>query len=246
MKLGNNPLFSPLGKIFIIPDIQGDSKKLESLWNKISLEIKKEDHLVFLGDYIGSNCSNLNTLILLQKIKNSHHNTFFICGNHDDSFLNYLKSKHQKSFLDKDLISKEIIERGYANGEKDKIILFLKERNIDFIYNMIPYYETKDLICTHAPFSHFSSNLYSRYEGLLEDMEFDLMNDFLDPDEENIPIKGIDKWLICGHQNNGGERKYPSIYPESKRIFMDTGCGYFSQNKLFSIVMPFKRVISSD
>ena len=53
-KLGNKPLYKPKGKIYFIPDIHGDYNKLIILWNKILLEIKNEDHLVFLGDYIGS------------------------------------------------------------------------------------------------------------------------------------------------------------------------------------------------
>lgn len=244
MKFGNQDLFKPKGNIFFIGDIQGDDSKLLSLWTKLKPQLKAEDHVVFLGDYIGKN-NNLKTLILLEKISREHKNSFFILGNHDDCFLTYVNNKDRDYFPpDSESLMIDLIQNNYS-GSHDGLLKFIKDNDIKFIFNTIPYYETKKLIATHAPLNWETIRLHSTSEGLLEQLDFDILYDFVEPDEENYPITGIDKWLICGHQNNYAKRKEPSIYRESKRMFLDCGCGYEDSSKLFAVSFPGKTIISS-
>ena len=248
MKLGNQKLFQAKG-IYFIADIHGDINKLKSLWEKIKKIIKPEEHLVFLGDYIGPNGSNLNTLLYLNNIKKEHNNTFFIEGNHDDSLKSFLKSTTKKEFLDDDKIFRELEERGYSRGNRENLLQYINENKISFLNETISYYETEDILATHAPLDGDFLKTYPIYEGFLDEQEisFGILNDFIPPEEEDRKIKGIEKWLICGHQNNGfnnHDRKEPSIYEKSKRIFLDSGCGYREEAKLYCFHYPSKKIIS--
>lgn len=247
-KLGNKPLIQSKGKVYIIPDIHGAYDQLNNLWIILSKRIKKEDHIVFLGDYLGNYpwSKNLKALILIQKIKNSHKNCFFICGNHDNPFVSFLNNKNKDKYMDKEAVAKELIEMGYPNGEKENVKRFLSDYKIDFFNDLISYYEADNFICSHAPFNHKIFYCHKIEEGILDKLEFSLMVDFVHPDEENIPIKGIDKWLICGHQNNYSKREYPAIYPESKRIFLDCSSRERDKPPIHCLVMPSREIIKSE
>lgn len=217
--------------IYLVADIHGEYHKLKSLYS--SLNLSDEDHLVFLGDYIG-NADNLNTLILLQQIKNKHNNTFFIKGNHEDSLLYYLKSSTKEDFLDKKAVFRNLIELGYPQGSKEILKSFLKNNNITFLDSLIDYYENDDFLATHAPLNNSTKH------------SFDIMWNFTM--KEDKKINGLDKWLICGHQNLINckiKRKEPSIYSENKQIFLDCGCGYEKDSSLFCLHFPDFKIYRS-
>ena len=241
MKLGKNKLHKPK-RIIIIPDLQGKYFLFLSLWEKIEKEIKEGDHIVFLGDYIGFQ-DNINLLLKLQEIKNNHENVFFICGNHDDSFLSFLKNNTK--FIDYDFLKKELSNYGIKKFNNHNVEKFLKLKNINFIFNLIHYYETDKFLLTHAPIDNNILSLYKISEGVLDQMNFDLMYNFIE--EENSPVFNIDKWLVNGHQNlykdqfdKSLPRMSPTIYPESKRIYLDT------KQNLFSIILPSKKIIKAN
>lgn len=251
MKFGRNELIKCTGQLYFIPDVHGELYKLRTLWDKILINLKEEDHIVFLGDYIGNlSRHNIYTLKLLQEIKNHHKNTFFIKGNHDDSFRTWLNSNTKNFFLDKAGLENEVLELGYPSCGKESIKNILIEHKITFLNEMIDYYENDELIATHAPMSDPSRLILNKVrnneEGILEYMSFELMWDFLNPDSENIPVNGVDKWLICGHQNNFNKRLVPSVYIESKRIFLDCGVGYNKDALLYCFKFPQKTWLVSD
>lgn len=241
IQYGSLKVYEPK-ETYFIPDIHGRVDLLEILWDKLKVNLDTDDHVIFLGDYFGEH-QNLKTLIYLQKIKNEFKNVFFIEGNHDHSFINFLRYG-AKNFLNKKTILPEILEFGYPSSRPENFERFLKDYNIDFLDKMIPYYETKEFILTHAPLSEeMFMDISSTIEFPLDHLSpVDILYNFTEPKYEMDGIPSIKKWVICGHQNNYGDRKTPSIYPKTKRIYMDCGCGYendylpalrFSDKKIF-------------
>ena len=148
--------------------------------------------------------------------------------------------------MDKKGVERNFINLGHPSFDKTILSNFFKDNKITFFDEMISYYENKEIIISHAPFSPKITRLYSIEKGLLEQLNFELMNNFLDPKKEDEPVVGINKWMICGHQNNYGERKKISIYSNSKKIFLDTGCGYHKENPLSCISYPNLKTIYSE
>lgn len=159
--------------------------------------------------------------------------------------MDWLRVPNKNFFLDKEAIEEEFLFMGYPSLKKDDFVAWLKSRNIDFLFNCIPYYESEDVIISHAPFCHRDMRFRDIEEGLLESMEINLMWDFVDESDESVSIKGIDKWLICGHQNNMSKRLFPSIYEEAKRIFIDCGVGYCEESVLYCLGVYSRKLIDS-
>jgi len=70
-----------MGRTLVIGDIHGALKALEQLMEKAT--IKKDDTLIFLGDYVDGWNDSAKLVSFLIKL-NTTHNCIFIRGNHDD------------------------------------------------------------------------------------------------------------------------------------------------------------------
>lgn len=69
-----------MARTFVIGDIHGALKALEQLIDKIKL--KKDDTLIFLGDYVDGWSQSAQVLEYLMELS-THYNCIFIKGNHD-------------------------------------------------------------------------------------------------------------------------------------------------------------------
>ncbi|GAK92675.1 serine/threonine protein phosphatase [Nonlabens ulvanivorans] len=83
-----------------IGDIHGGYKALEQLLDKIDLQDR--DLLIFLGDYIDGWSQSFEVIEFLislkrKRIQNNQTAPIYLRGNHDELFLNYLKTKAQNS-----------------------------------------------------------------------------------------------------------------------------------------------------
>lgn len=242
IKLGLRPLFEPKRKIFVVADVHAEYDKLKRLIKKIKPILKPIDHIVFVGDLIDAGPNNPDTLLLIQNLKKLHENTFVIHGNHEEMLLNAIKTDG-KDWLDNYGLKKTLDQFKIFGIETLKELnIWLEKEKITVFNELIPYYETENVLITHAPVPEKVNDFLTVEEGILERIKDDLRWGFADREKVKIVEFG-DKLLICGHQNNYGRTKAPRIYLEENRIFLDAGAGYHKDAPLACVVInPDKKI----
>ncbi len=221
---------------YIIGDIHANVKELEKLLGK--LKIKKNDTLVFLGDYIDKKIYTKETLKLLGSLKKKY-NCIFIKGDHEfvwDRYLNH-EEFFRKYFLLK-YGSKEALRKYTDNPES----LILKD-NIKTI---------RKILKTYLNFIKFAKDYYlidkylAIHAGLLEEqlseesINFLEENYFLRKDKMNFDKLYLDKYIIvAGHTYFGKEPFIKKGY-----INIDLGAGY--DGYLGALDLDYNRIIRSD
>ena len=76
-------------RTFAIGDIHGGLKALKQLLDKLNL--RKEDHLIFMGDYVDGWGESAETIFFLMELEKEFKCTF-LRGNHDDLCYGWLKT----------------------------------------------------------------------------------------------------------------------------------------------------------
>lgn len=259
-KLGLNPFYKP-NKAIIISDVHSEGDKLEALLNKVLPLQSTDDHLIFIGDLFGHGGQSLKVLRLIRNLQIRYPNQIFIIkGNHEIMMLDYFLDlpptypmKYDSSWIKYEglKVSNEIKAEFNLESINYKLILqTLKDHDLWPVFeNLIPYYETENLLVTHAPLDRTMLQLYTKgfhdyknieaksLEGVLERMGDEIFWKFSSAD--SLPFS-FGKQLICGHQKVG---KTPKLFKE--RVFLDCGTGYDTTKPLFGIIYPGKKIISS-
>lgn len=257
VKFGKLPLFSP-DRIIAIGDLHGEFFKLKDLFEKIEPHITRNTHIVFLGDLINRGGNSPKTLTFLTEIHDKYPGqVFFVRGNHDwmlmhyvmtgaTNFkdhlvptLNHLKSAWKLTDIRPETIEDALADRGAWN----------------WLEKMLPYYETEEVICTHAPIKTTTALLYGieeyvedyknreddfSFKYFLDKIIYNLMWDTSYEDDARIDIL-IPKLKICGHQFK--HHNQPRIF--KKRAFIDTGCGWRPKSPVTALIYPGKKIIQS-
>ncbi|MCK5774959.1 MAG: serine/threonine protein phosphatase, partial [Bacteroidales bacterium] len=76
-------------KRWVIPDIHGYAKTLKSLLAQI--RPAKEDHLIFLGDYIDRGPDSKGVIDEIMRLQNEGHRVTALMGNHESFLLSNYK-----------------------------------------------------------------------------------------------------------------------------------------------------------
>ena len=246
MNYGLTPLYNPK-KIIAIGDVHGEFHKLENLLSKLAPEIEPDTHIVFCGDLINKGSDSAKVLKNILDLKNKYPNQIYcIMGNHEWMLLDYLKKEKNDwlRFLGRTLV--DLKNEFNLNDTSSVTIKDCLEKTglIELFNSMIPYYETNDVIITHAPFDFMvcvMNGLKEKPEGFLDRVKTDLRWSFENEDEKRID-QLIHKLRICGHQYK--HHSNPRIFKQ--RVFIDTGCGSVVNRPLTAIIVPGKKVIQSD
>jgi len=242
-------------ELIAVGDIHGEDKKLEDIINQVTplLDNNPKCHIVFCGDFCdrGPNSARVFELLIEFKAKYPEQ-AFFILGNHEEMFITTLKGDggwlkytastwdSMSSYWGKPLFSvqdlvKECLDRGV----------------VDFLDSLIPYYESEDYICTHAPLDRANCWELESYnldfgktviqEYFLEKHIYDLRWGFTLEDPKLCRIKHMKKYHICGHQFQ--HHKQPRLFKH--RAFLDVGCGARSNKPLVAVKFPGNKVYRS-
>lgn len=257
IQFGKNPLFNP-DKIITIGDIHGMVVPLQKLLDKI-LPLEPNTHLVFLGDLINRGPNNPQVLDLITEVVEKYPGQVFVIrGNHDwmlqtyclnkvDGWMNYIAPT----------LEQMKIEWNLPDILPNTILQVLQDQGIwDWYFTKaLPYYETNDVLCTHAPLNFTTLTMYGAldyvkdfktdrlelgFRYLLERLP-DLMWAFALEDDKRIDAL-IPKMKICGHQYK--HHKQPRLFRQ--RAFIDTGCGCIPGRPLTALIYPGKKVVQSD
>lgn len=207
-----------MARLIAIGDIHGEINKLNSLIGK--LEIKPDDELVFLGDYIDRGKYSkqvVNRLIDLSKLCNCQ----FLMGNHEYCMLMTSEGiDWAKTYF-------------YNDGGKETIKSYGGLENIlkihgDFYKNLKYCYLTENFLFVHAGI---------RPDKSLEKQEnLDLLlirGDFIDR-KHNLKQK-----VIFGHT------PFKTPYIEDDKIGINTGCGIRADALLTAYICNENKFVTS-
>lgn len=142
---------------FVIGDIHGGLKGLQQVLNRCNL--KKEDKIIFLGDYVDG-WSESDTVIDYLITLKDNQNCVFLRGNHDDLLLNYLKTKQ---------FNKEWFQHGGESTIEayQKVDSKTIQNHIEFLESLQDYYidETNRLFI-HAGFTNLKGVEFEYFKPL--------------------------------------------------------------------------------
>jgi hypothetical protein len=253
IQYGSRPLFSP-AKIYLIGDVHNEADKLMCILDQIEPLLKEEDHIVFCGDIVDRGSQPALTIeTLVDLCRRRPKQVIFIEGNHEEMLRIYvaqnrpdwmrfigptlegLKTSWNLPDITQPTIAQALADHGYG----------------EITSRTVQYYETADIIATHAPIDFMMANMNGvrTYQADFQNKaalpKFSYLLDRLDYrwqfTEENRDIPEIDKFRVCGHQ--AGSFTHPRIFKD--RAFIDTGCGLRPNGKLTCLVYPGKKFYQS-
>lgn len=198
-----------LGRRIAIGDIHGCYNTFESLVVD-EIQLKKEDQLFLLGDYIDRGIRNREVLDYIIELQESGFQIYPLMGNHEYFILRDIE--FSKSSKEPHKIRDLIESKDLLNLENQ-----IEEKFLKFIQNLPYYYELDNFILVHAGLNFEEKN------PLLDKMSMIYARNF-EVDKEKI--KG--KILIHGHTpiNLDKIRYQISSYQTLGRINLDNGCVY--------------------
>ncbi len=166
------------GKIFAIGDIHGMRDEVISLIE--NLPYRENDTLIFLGDYIDRGYDSKGVIDFLLDLKKNHPNTIFLKGNHEDMLFSYIEGRFSEEVYfynggEKTLKSYKIPPFQYHHSKR-----YLPLSHIEFLKELLLYYETEDYIFVHAglrpgiplSFQDPEDLLWIRYEFIYSEEHF--------------------------------------------------------------------------
>ena len=216
-----------MNKIFCVGDIHGCLNELKILMDKI--KFTPEDMLIFIGDYIDRGPDSRGVLDLLMKLKKEYKNVFFLRGNHEQMFLDFLENPNQDHIY---------LHNGgwktldcFRNPGGGSAGWDIPEEYLEFIESTIPCYAMKEYFFVHAgvPDKDLADINETDFKNMLW-----LRDSFL---------KSEYSWeatIIHGHTpHNDGIVEF-----KDNRINIDTGCVY--GGKLTCLELPSEKVYQVD
>ena len=188
----------------VIPDIHGCYHTFMALLKKVDL--KKEDHLFLLGDYIDRGTNSNAVLNHIIELMETGYNIFPLRGNHEEMVL-----KKHNTVYDKDSLNISGTKWGKDIMNKEKKIFPVYEK---FIKNLPYYYITENYLIVHAGINFDAEKPFEDYYSMLWCNEI-----------TNIP-KDFTKTIIHGHVVIRLKEIQKSIAEKHQVIGLDNGCVY--------------------
>lgn len=208
------------GRQLLVGDIHGCSRTLEALLIKIDL--KRDDQLFFVGDYINKGPDSkgvLDTLIALKKV---HQHIYFLRGNNESYFYKTLKKNESRVLR---LARRYQVEDLFKyEGSK----FFLRKRYRKFLKSTLYYIESDDFWVVHAGFD-FKSEIpfYNTFDMLW-------MRNF----KPNKVLQEF-KPVIHGHKITPIKQIRKAVKNEKYDIPIDNGCVLGNNKKDYGRLVCF-------
>lgn len=138
-----------MNKIFAIGDIHGCLEKLQELLAEIDID-RDHDSLVFIGDYIDRGAHSRDVIDYLIRLPGDYKHVYFLQGNHEQMFLNYLDGVNEGLYLGNGgratLDAYGMLNTDDPHARKAK----LPPEHLAFFQSLLPYYETDQYVFVHA------------------------------------------------------------------------------------------------
>ena len=134
-----------MSRTLVVGDIHGGLRALVQVLNKV--EIKKDDLIVFLGDYVDGWSESAETVSFLINFS-KNNNCILLRGNHDELVYNYLKDKNNNPTWIAH--GGESSKKSYAKLPEAEI-----EKHIVFFEKLLNYYiDDQNRLFCHAGFTN--------------------------------------------------------------------------------------------
>jgi serine/threonine protein phosphatase 1 len=131
-------------RTFAIGDVHGCARELELLIAK--LKLKKDDTIIFLGDYVDRGPDAKSVISIIIELK-KHHNVIALKGNHEAMFLDFLERPESPGAGLFVLNGGSATLASYA-GEGGSFEI--PDEHIRFLYDLKYFYETPTHFFVHA------------------------------------------------------------------------------------------------
>lgn len=195
-------------RVFAIGDIHGCFNAMKELIeNKIQL--RKEDKLIFLGDYIDRGPDSKKVLDYIIELQNNHYDIISLRGNHESMLVD---AWHNESAVSKWIQNggSETLRSFGADSVKS-----IDLKYINFFKNLNWYYVYDKYLFVHAGFSDNIVNPFSDNYSMLWNSREEYMHPLLK-----------DRIVIHGHSPVPLTITQKQIANNSKVINIDGGCVY--------------------
>lgn len=196
--------------IFAIGDIHGCADKLERLLARLPFD-RARDTLVVLGDYLDRGPDSRRVLDQLCDLRAQGVQLVALMGNHEALLLEYHKSGDQAllPYMRRLGLTETLESYGGANLPELAALSFLPAAHRDFLFSLLPYWETEEYLFVHAG---LRPGVPLREQSLGDLCE--VRDPFLHDDSD------YGKRVIFGHTPFAT----PLVTPH--KIGIDTGAGY--------------------
>lgn len=192
---------------YAISDIHGCNKTFRYLVQEV-LQLKPEDQLFLLGDYIDRGPDTKGVLDFIMELQEDHYQVSTLMGNHEEMMLQALEGT-------------EYLNHWHLNGGYQTLDSFgvddiraIPEHYWKFLYQLDFYVELEDYLLVHAGFDFESANPFQNQKAMLWIRDFKL--------DENY-TKG--KTIVHGHTPIPVfEIEYAAADLTQKIIDIDGGC----------------------
>lgn len=219
---------------WVIPDIHGYLETLKSLLAQI--RPSKEDHLIFLGDYIDRGPDSKGVIDEIISLQEKGHRVTALMGNHEEFFLlNYHYAKGNQGFFNKfkpNSLKKEWYEFGGKETMKSfgcKSMMDIPFKYVKWMESLQYYHEFKDYVIVHAGLNFKSDDVFQDKHAMLWAKEFHI-----------IASKIGYRQIIHGHTPVDLEYIHHCIEQE-KHEFIDLDNGvYMTKKPGFGNLMAFE------
>lgn len=218
-------------RIIAIGDIHGCLFSLQHLLEKLRLQ--PLDQLVFLGDYIDRGPRSKEVITTLIDL-HGQYSCFFLMGNHEIMFLEYLENRDPVSWF---YNGGQATLSSYGSSKG----LDLPEEHVEFMRNCLPFLETEHYFFTHGgldPELSVRDNLryYKPEEFCWQRVH--MRTSFLESRNYRW-----EKTLVCAHT------PVPQPVLLDRLIAIDTGCVYHENpllGKLTAVILPEREIVQTD
>jgi len=189
------------GNRYVISDIHGCYKTLQSLLKKVNLA--SNDQLFFLGDFIDRGPDSAKTLDMILELMSGFPEIYALRGNHEQMLMEVMQHNPE-----------EVIH--YARYYKVSNLLenaLVKEKYMRFFKSLPYFYELDDCYLVHAGFNFQAANPFTDYTSMLYIRGFK-------PDAKRLN----NKIVIHGHDPTPIDLIKKNIKNRGLKIPLDNGC----------------------
>ena len=206
-------------RTLLLTDIHGCTRTFKALLHE-RLQLKKQDHLYLLGDYINKGPDSKGTLDELLRLQADGYHLTCLRGNHDQWLLDALAEKDLDKWQQE--TEKQLTLQSFSVKNPEDI----PRKYFDFIAAMPYYLELDHHFLVHAGFNFQSEKLYG------SDRTFDDTYAMMNSKEywvDKAKLKG--KTLVHGHKPLPLPQIKKAIHQKKNRIDLDAGCVFIKNTE---------------